>query len=176
MHNLPMSRVTPWCLQLYTDWKRQIMASKALYGEKVVITGDCFIIELIKLTQKRRIAHTSITIEVMIHPWNIAIDSDSNFVYTDRYQQTIFLLKNNETHVLLTVRDWRPLNVCITLNGDLLVIMDSCDLKQTKVVRYSGTRTEENKASNLMRRGSFSFIHTMVIIYHREQEPGYLCS
>lgn len=81
---------------------------------------------------------------IAIIPWDIAINSNGHPIYTERTTQTINLLKYGKTQVQLTLKDWRPLNVCSTLYGDLLLIMDSCDQKQTKVVRYSGTEEKQS--------------------------------
>lgn len=64
---------------------------------------------------------------IAIIPWDIAINSNGHPIYTERTTQTINLLKYGKTQVQLTLKDWRPLHVCSTLYGDLLVIMDSCD-------------------------------------------------
>jgi hypothetical protein len=49
---------------------------------------------------------------------------------------------------VIILQEWTPHNVCCTTSGDLLVIMVSDDLKESKVVSYSGS--ERKKAFNLM--------------------------
>ncbi|XP_065944945.1 uncharacterized protein [Magallana gigas] len=112
-------------------------------GKDMVFTtcDDCTI-ENIKLTEKGDSKMQRSRPELENPPWDITLDKDGHLVYTD--EETINLLKNDKIQVLLTLDNWIPLNLCNTLYGDLLVIMDSCDQKQTRVVRYSGTEEKQS--------------------------------
>lgn len=62
---------------------------------------------------------------------------------------------------MIKFEEWRPYGVCISFSGDIFVIIDSCDRKQTKVVRFSGT-TEiqsfqyDEKGKSLYSSGNYS--------------------
>ena len=95
-------------------------------------------------------------------PWDIAVTKKGNLLYVDYNDRSInivsdthaqglikFLGKKSDTKIttLVTLRGWRPLYLCSASSGDLLVIMDSDDNKQAKVVRYTGstqTQTIQN--------------------------------
>ncbi|XP_052699398.1 uncharacterized protein LOC128176917 [Crassostrea angulata] len=44
----------------------------------------------------------------------------------------------------IKLKEWRPQSVCITSSGDLLVIMNNDENKQTKVARYSGAKEKQS--------------------------------
>lgn len=58
-------------------------------------------------------------------------------IFTDYSAETINEARNAEVHVVIRVLGWKPHGVCISSSGELLVTMDSYDIKQTKVMRYS---------------------------------------
>ena len=64
-------------------------------------------------------------------------------VYTDRGDSSINLVLGTQIETLITLRGWRPRSLCNTSTGDLLVIMNSDDFQQTKVVRYSGSTQKQ---------------------------------
>nr|XP_022302201.1 uncharacterized protein LOC111110126 [Crassostrea virginica] len=77
--------------------------------------------------------------------WNvsqdIAVTRSGGLVYADG---SINLVSGTQIQTLITLQGWRPLGLCSTSSGDLLVIMTSDDGKQTKVVRYSGSKKKRS--------------------------------
>ena len=73
-------------------------------------------------------------------PQDIAVTSSGDLMYADYDDRSINLVSGTQIQTLIKLRRWIPLDVCSTSSGDLLVIMKSDDSKQTKVVRYSGSK------------------------------------
>jgi hypothetical protein len=84
---------------------------------------------------------TSIQTKSGGYPGHIAMIRGKYFVYTDN--KTVNQVKNNQTRTMITLQGWVPLNVCCTTSGDHLVTMHSDDVKQSKVVRYSGSTEKQ---------------------------------
>ena len=72
-------------------------------------------------------------------PADIAVTLSGDLVYADSRDRSINLVSGAQIQTLITLRGWEPHNLCSTSSGDFLVIMRNYDLKQTKVVRYSGS-------------------------------------
>ena len=77
-------------------------------------------------------------------PTDIAVAQNGDLVYADFFDKSINIIKNKQIRLLVKLRGWKPLNLCITSSGDLLVSMVSIDRKQSKVVRYSGSEEKQN--------------------------------
>ncbi|XP_048748922.2 E3 ubiquitin-protein ligase Trim36-like [Ostrea edulis] len=84
-------------------------------------------------------------------PHDIEVTRDGDLVYTDDSNKTVNLVKNKQIHTVITLQkgwgpfrqSWLPLSVCCTASNELLVAMTSDDVKQSKVVRYSGSTAKQ---------------------------------
>nr|XP_034305023.1 uncharacterized protein LOC109620410 [Crassostrea gigas] len=85
------------------------------------------------------------TIKTKSEEWpnDIAVDSGGNLLYCDGTDRTVNIVKNGQTEVLIKLQGWKPINLCVTSTGDLLVTMYSDDWTQSKVVRYSGSKEKQ---------------------------------
>nr|XP_022305049.1 tripartite motif-containing protein 3-like [Crassostrea virginica] len=79
-----------------------------------------------------------------INPVDIAVTQSGGLVYADRENSSINLVSGTQIQTLITLRGWRPLGLCSTSSGDLLVTMKSDYGQQTKVVRYSGSTEKQS--------------------------------
>uniref|UniRef100_A0A8W8M632 B box-type domain-containing protein n=1 Tax=Magallana gigas TaxID=29159 RepID=A0A8W8M632_MAGGI len=78
-----------------------------------------------------------------IFPSDITVDYDEYLLYSDWSTWTVYKVKNGKTEELIRLQGWKPINLCIASNGDLLVTMFSDDGTQSKVVRYSGSTEKQ---------------------------------
>ncbi|XP_078331327.1 uncharacterized protein LOC144625119 [Crassostrea virginica] len=86
----------------------------------------------------------SVQAKSRLPPDDIAVTRSGDLVYTDYWDSSINLVSGTQIQTLITLRGWRPLRLCSTSSGDLLVIMTTDDWKQTKVVRYSGYTVKQS--------------------------------
>ena len=76
-------------------------------------------------------------------PEDIAVTRSGDLVYADYDDRSINLVSGSQMEPLITLQGWKPRGLCSTSSGDLLVIMDSEDVKQTKVVRYTDSKEKQ---------------------------------
>ncbi|XP_062621124.1 uncharacterized protein LOC134282739 [Saccostrea cucullata] len=65
-------------------------------------------------------------------PRGIAVTSDGSLVYSNGRTKTVNKVKNGQTEEMIRLQGWKPLNLCVTSSGDLLVTMYSDDQTQSK--------------------------------------------
>lgn len=76
-------------------------------------------------------------------PKGITVTPSGNLVYTDYFDRTICIVHNARVNKLIKRPGWKPLNLCSTSSGDLLVILMSIRNERTKVVRFSDFKEKQ---------------------------------
>ncbi|XP_062601857.1 uncharacterized protein LOC134263520 [Saccostrea cucullata] len=123
-----------------TRYKYDLYNVACLSDEEIWTRGDDNIMKLYSINQGSLLK--SIRTKSRDIPFNIAVTKSGDLVYTDYIDRTVNIVKNEKIEVI-RLQNWRPNGVCSTSSGDLLVIMESDDGKQTKVVRYSGSTVKQ---------------------------------
>ncbi|XP_062568429.1 E3 ubiquitin-protein ligase TRIM71-like [Saccostrea cucullata] len=118
-----------------TGYKYAFYNVACLSDEEIWTSGGDSTIKLYSINQGSLLK--SITTKSGKTPSNIAVTKSGDLVYTD--YRTVNIVKNEKIEEVIRLRNWIPFSVCSTSSGDLLVIMESDDDKQSKVVRYSGS-------------------------------------
>ena len=83
----------------------------------------------------------SISTKSLNEPYDLTVSQSGELVYTDFRDGSINIIKNGQIEPVIRriglIWRWKPMNLCSTQAGDLLVSMASEDKTRSKIVRYS---------------------------------------
>ena len=82
-------------------------------------------------------------------PADIALTQEGNLLYTDFRDRSINVVQGTNIQPFITLQGWRPRGMCSTSAGGLLVIMDSDDFEETKVVRFDASTEQQPRATSV---------------------------
>ncbi|XP_062598745.1 uncharacterized protein LOC134260174 [Saccostrea cucullata] len=85
----------------------------------------------------------SITTKSRHEPYDIAVTKSEDLVYTDYWDRSVNIVKNEKIEEMFTLQNWKPCGVCGTFSGDFLVILNNDDNKQSTVVRFSSSTEKQ---------------------------------
>ncbi|XP_062598209.1 uncharacterized protein LOC134259624 [Saccostrea cucullata] len=78
------------------------------------------------------------------NPSDIAVTHSGDLVYTDYRDGSVNIVNNGGIKEMIRLQYWRPHGVCSTSSGDFLVIMESNENKQARVVRCSNSKEKKS--------------------------------
>ncbi|XP_078320177.1 uncharacterized protein LOC111115191 [Crassostrea virginica] len=100
-------------------------------------------------------------------PSDIAVTESGDLLYTDYNDRSVNIAKEDKIQQLVRLEEWRPQSVCHSSSGDMLVIMTSDDIKETKLVRFSGSKEKQTIQWDDRRQPIFSSGDQMYICENR---------
>ncbi|XP_065928759.1 tripartite motif-containing protein 3-like [Magallana gigas] len=115
-------------------------------------------------------------------PTDIVWTRRGDLFYTDKEYRTVTKVtnkeyENKEIRTEINLGDWRPLGICSTSSGDLLIVMDSdkyvCE--ETKVVRYCGFTEKRSIQYNDKGQPLYSFSEYLYNKYISENKNQDIC-
>lgn len=76
-------------------------------------------------------------------PRDLGVTQNDVLVYTDSKKRTVNKIDDGQIHEVIKLSEWIPRGLCSTSRDDFLVIIDNNEYKETKVVRYSGFKENQ---------------------------------
>ncbi|XP_065936973.1 E3 ubiquitin-protein ligase TRIM45-like [Magallana gigas] len=125
--------------EIKTD-RKKILCVSCLSDEDLWTSGDDNIMRLFNL---RGELVKSIQTKSGNTPRDIAVTRSGDLVFTDFEDGTVNIVKNTQIQTVVRLQKWRPLYICTSSTGDLLVIMSSDGDEPIKVVRFSGSTEKQ---------------------------------
>lgn len=133
---------------IQTEYK-DLFSVACVNGEQIWTSGRS---NNIKCFNPQGLLLKTIKTKQTTYPVDIALCRNGDLLYSDWEQKTVNRVTNDQTEVFITLKGWVPRNLCVTINGDVLIAMHSEEIVhaqnnspqlyadygiQSKIIRYS---------------------------------------
>nr|XP_022305329.1 tripartite motif-containing protein 2-like [Crassostrea virginica] len=169
LHNRPMLEI-PYILSDISTGFSKLYGVSYFDNETICTRGDACIIKMFNLQGSLM---ESIKIPSGNFPQDIAFKKNGDLLYIDRRDRSVNIVRNAQIQTLIRPPGPRqPHNMCTTSADELLVMMDSNNGEETKLVRYSPAFTEiQNMTTDDRGRPLFSSgMYTRLLTENRNLE------
>uniref|UniRef100_K1R2G9 Protein SEC13 homolog n=3 Tax=Magallana gigas TaxID=29159 RepID=K1R2G9_MAGGI len=140
----------PWIItEIISEYEpNKICDVSCLSNEEIWTRGDGDMLRLYNLQGE---LVKSLQTKSGNYPNDLTVTRSGDLVYTDYDDRTVNIVKNTQIQTVINLQGWiwgltwgwRPLSVCSTSSGDLLVVMNGEYDQKTKVIRYSGSTEKQ---------------------------------
>uniref|UniRef100_K1PAA7 Tripartite motif-containing protein 2 n=1 Tax=Magallana gigas TaxID=29159 RepID=K1PAA7_MAGGI len=146
------------CVSFHTEEEIWTSAGSGIIIKSFTTSGNCM--NTIKTKQG-------------VYPDDIAVTSAGDLVYCDRISKTLNQVKDGKIEEIIVFQRWKPINLCVSSTGDLLVVLSYDDRTQSKVARYSGSI--EKQAIQFDDEGNHLYSSSFSMKYIAENENLDIC-
>ncbi|XP_062587190.1 uncharacterized protein LOC134248830 [Saccostrea cucullata] len=156
----------------FGGWRR-LWRVQCVGSESILISGGDSTIKQIDRT-----GSILKTIQTNDNVWALTINSQQDPIFSTMHFKRTDIYQYNEgiVKVLLGIRDWFPVGLWYSGNGNLLVSMRSMDTTQSRVVRYSGIKEKQKIQFDRDGQPLFSTGVEKTVILLTENGNGDICA
>ena len=121
--------------------KHSLLGVTCLSDNELWTCGDYEMLRLYNLNEELL---SSVRTKSGNKPWDIAMTKTTDLMYADYKDRSINLVFGTEIKTLIRLRGWKPLGLCSTSAGNILVCMANDGFTKTKVVCYSNSTEKQS--------------------------------
>lgn len=150
---------------IHTDYK-YLKNVVCLSDDSFWTYGDEGTLKLFSIKQNSQLKSIKILSENT--PASITVTPTGDFVFAEYKDESVSIVKNEKTEIVIRLHGWKPNGICCTPSGDFLITMVSDNREQSKVTRYSGSTEKQSIQYDV--KGQPIYLSAVYITENRNQD------